>query len=401
MTTMYKRNAKGLPIFWRIELDAMNLIKITHGIVGKSSNIEYVPFNAAKRKSSDEIKSLIKLKRKEGYKELSDLYDNAPKFIEDNSLESYLNTYLPKFNTHADGKFIPMLCKTLQDNKPFEKNNYFGQWKINGERCIITAERHDDLFNSIKLYYRSREGIDWTDKLSYLDDILIPRLHPIIIDMMVEEGVGLDGELYIPGYKINEINSFIKNENLPQHYILQYWLYDLCVENMSAINRHNLLIDKLAFNMPHIGNIEDHMNVKQPLVLLPAVVISDISEATKFRDLFIDKGFEGLIVRNVDSEYQFGGKRNNAMLKYKKIFDGRFSIVDIKEDKRGLPIFTLKNDINDELFDATINLPQDQQKHYLVAKDSIIAKGKAFVEYRERSGIKEVPFHAKIIKIDL
>ena len=89
------------------------------------------------------------------------------------------------------------------------------------------------------------------------------------------------------------------------------------------------------------------------------------------------------------------------MLKYKKKLDGYFNVVAIKEDKRGLPIFTLKNDLNDELFDATINLPQNKQRIYLDIKDSVIAHGKALVEYRERSGIKEVPFHAKIIKINL
>jgi hypothetical protein len=62
------------------------------------------------------------------------------------------------------------------------------------------------------------------------------------------------------------------------------------------------------------------------------------------------------------------------------------------------PIFTLKNDINDELFDATINLPQDKQRFYLEVKDTIIGK-KGLVEYRERSGVKQVPFHSKLIKI--
>ena len=221
MTTLYKRNAQGKPIYWQISQDLNTpTIFVDYGLVGKFGHTEKIK---ATRDINKEIESMINAKRKEGYKELKDLYDNSPIYIrEEGPLREYLDTYLPKYNTHEDGKFIPMLCKTLQDNKPFEKGSYFGQWKINGERCIITATRSNDLFQTINLYYRSREGVDWTDKLSYLDEYLLPCIEGDILDMMVEEGVGLDGELYLPGYSINEINSFIKNKEIPQHYQLQY-----------------------------------------------------------------------------------------------------------------------------------------------------------------------------------
>ena len=181
--TLYKRNAKGEPIFWSVEKTLEDRIAVCHGIVEKSSHSENI---STLRNVDDEIKTMINTKRKQGYKELKDLYDNAPEKLPEQSISSYLNLYLPKFNTHADGKFIPMLCKTLEDNKPFEKGSYFGQWKINGERCIITAEVEKGLFETIKLHYRSREGVDWTDKLSYLDDYLLPCISDEIIDMMTE-----------------------------------------------------------------------------------------------------------------------------------------------------------------------------------------------------------------------
>ena len=290
-----------------------------------------------------------------------------------------------------------MLAKTLEDNKPFEKYGaMLGQWKINGERCIITADKTNDLFSNIKLHYRSREGVDWTDKLSYLDEYLIPRIKDTILDMMIEEGVGLDGELYLPGYGINEINSFIKNPDIPQHYQLQYWCYDLCIENTTAITRQQLLSSMNIYDIFISKDI--HYNNIQRFHTLPSYTINNITEAIEIRDKFISYGFEGLVIRQYNAEYQFGGKRNNAMLKFKKKEDGLFEILAVKEDKRGLPIFTLKNDINDELFDATINQPHDKQKFHLKIKDTLIGK-KGLVEYRERSGIKQVPFHAKLIKI--
>lgn len=400
MITLYKRNSNGKPLFWTIDARTAD-IKVQYGIVGKEGRVEYITTH---RNLQDEVNSLVKAKRKEGYKELQDLYDNAPKLINPDNLYDYLNNYLPKFNTHADGAFIPMLCKTLEDNKPFEKGTYFGQWKINGERCIITAEVEKGLFETIKLHYRSREGVDWTDKLSYLDNYLLPCIPEEIINMMAEEGVALDGELYLPGYGINEINSFIKNTELPQHYKLQFWLYDICIENMSAKNRQNH-IDDFLLGKVHRSKIhtkEEHLNNTDRLVVLPNFDCSNINEAILRRDTFISLGFEGLVIRKSDAEYQFGGRRNNSMLKFKKKEDGLFTIVDIVPEgikRSNLGKFVLKNDINDELFECTYNAPHSAQEEILVNKDKYIGHYKALVEFRERSGISQVPFHAKCVKL--
>ena len=405
MVTLYKRNAQGKPLFWSID-KRLSDIKIQYGLVGKEGRAEYITTH---RNLQDEINSLIKAKRKEGYKELQDLYDNAPKLINPNNLYDYLNNYLPKFNTHANGAFIPMLCKTLEDNKPFEKGTYLGQWKINGERCIITASVERGLFELVKLHYRSREGVDWTDKLSYLDKYLLDCIPQNILYMMMDEGVGLDGELYLPGYGINEINSFIKNTELPQHYKLQFWLYDICIENMSALNRQILLrenFSKYAINSVFntkgcVFTKEDHLNNTNRLVLLDNDTVENINIAIGLRDKYISLGFEGLVIRKTDAEYQFGGKRNNSMLKFKKKEDGLFTIVDIVPEgtkRSNLGKFVLKNDINDELFECTYNAPHSSQEEILVNKAKYIGKC-ALVEYRERSGISQVPFHAKAIKI--
>lgn len=398
---LYKRNSQGKPLFWRISIDSNN-INIKYGIVGKEGRNETIITN---RKLKDEINSLIKKKRKEGYKELIDLYDSAPIYIESTSLYSYLDTYLPKFNTHDNGNFIPMLCKTLEDNKPFEKGTYFGQWKINGERCIITASIEKNLFEEIKLHYRSREGIDWTNKLNYLDEYLLPLIPSDFINMMIEEGIGLDGELYLPGYGINEINSFIKNTELPQHYKLQFWLYDICIENMYAIKRQDFLYTSFIRAYNSIPNIietkDDHLNNVSRLVLLKNITISNINEAIEERDKYISLGFEGLVIRKCDAEYQFGGRRNNSMLKFKKKLDGLFTIIDIIPEgikRSNLGKFVLKNDINEEIFECTYNAPHSVQEEILINKEKYIGKN-ILVEYRERAGVKQVPFHAKGIKI--
>lgn len=396
LTTLYKRNAKGNIIRWQIHELSNGTISIAHGIFAKKPHVEFI---SPSLKKANEVKSRINAKRKEGYKALEDLYDNAPVDITNtDNLYSYLNTYLPKYNTTSEGFVLPMLAKTLEDNKPFEKSGIMlGQWKINGLRCLIGAEKIvGDLFNNYHLTYTSREGTKWN--LSWMDEIIISQISNNLLEMMTEEDIYLDGELYIPGYSVNDINSFVKNNTLPQHYQLQYWCYDLAIDNIRATSRNTLLATNCYSGVASdIVTKEAHYNNKRQFLILPTYVVDNITMATERRNAFIDLGFEGLIVRNPNVEYAFG-KRNSSMFKYKKKLDGEFKIIDIKEDKRGLPVYTLKNDINEETFECTINLPQDKQKLHLQIKDQLIGK-LGLVEYRERSGIKEVPFHAKLIKI--
>lgn len=395
---LFKRNAKGDPISWSIHEWGQNNEYIVHyGAVGGHKHSEIIK---AKLSRGNEIESRIKAKRKEGYKEVSELKDNAPlKIDRDCVLLSFLNTYLPKNNTTDDGFTLPMLAKVLKDNKPFDKRRYLGQYKINGVRCIIGAVKVDDLFNPIRLTYRSREGTDWTPKLSWMDEVIKPELEDDLLDAMLEEGACLDGELYLPGYKVNDINSFVKNEKLPQHYQLQYWCYDIAIDNMSYEARRKFRtenIDRICYTF---DTYDQHLNNKSKLILLPDVVISDIDDATRFRDKFIGLGFEGLIIRDVNSAYQFGA-RNLAMLKYKRVDDAKFKIVDVVPEgiRTTLCKLVLRNDINDELFECGVNFDHSRQEYILKHKQEYIGKY-AFVVFFERSGVHQLPFHARCVDI--
>lgn len=393
---LYKRNAKGDPILWQIE-KANDGYKVSYGAVCGHIHEEFINGKLVK---ANEIESRIKAKRKEGYKELSELKDSGPVEIKDDiALINYLYTYLPKNNTTDDGFTLPMLAKVLKDNKPFDKRRYLGQYKINGVRCIIGAIKTNDLFNPIRLTYRSREGTDWTPKLTWMDEVIKPEIKDDLLDAMLEEGACLDGELYLPGYKVNDINSFVKNEKLPQHYQLQYWCYDIAIDNMSYDARRKFRTENINRICYTFDTYDQHLNNKSKLILLPDVAICDIDDATRFRDKFISLGFEGLIVRDVSSAYQFGA-RNLAMLKYKRVDDAKFKIVDIVPEgvRTTLCKFVLRNDINDELFEATGNFDHSRQEYILKHKENFIGK-LATCEYRERSGVKNVPFHCKLIDI--
>lgn len=395
---LFKRNAKGDPISWSIhEWGQDNEYIVHYGVVGGYKHSEIIK---AKLSRGNEIESRIKAKRKEGYKEASELKDNAPLNIEgDVNLLNFLNTYLPKNNTTDEGFVLPMLAKVLKDNKPFDKRSYLGQYKINGVRCIVGAEQTNDLFNPVRLTYRSREGTDWTSKLTWMDEIILPAIKDDLLDAMIEEGACLDGELYIPGYKVNDINSFVKNEKLPQHLLLQYWCYDIAIDNMSYEARRKFKMDNISRLCYTFDTYEQHLNNKSKLILLPDININNIYDATRFRDKFIGLGFEGLIIRDVNSAYQFGA-RNLAMLKYKRVDDAKFKIVDVVPEgiRTTLCKLVLRNDINEELFECGVNFDHSRQEYILKHKQDYIGKY-AFVAFFERSGVHQVPFHARCVDI--
>ena len=103
-------------------------------------------------------------------------------------------------------------------------------------------------------------------------------------------------------------------------------------------------------------------------------------------------------MRNPNAEYQYG-KRNLTMIKYKRYTDGKFTIVDIYPEgikRSNIPLFLLRNDVNDATFEVHVGGSQEYQSTFLREDIKRATIGKQmYVEYGERSGINQVPFHIK------
>ena len=398
INALYRKNNQGQPCVWFAEATSINKYKVYHGILGKIISSTEITTH---RKSKDEIASKFTAKRKEGYKYLYEVKDNVTLPVEE-ELISYLTSYLPNYRTTSDGSVLPMLAKTFDNsnNKLFKKvSAYYGQWKINGLRCFISAYKEEGIFGGIRLRFQSREGTYWKS-LNVLEHYLLSVIPDYFINKMVEENYILDGELYLPGHTVNEINHFVKDDKCVQNKQLQFWCYDLAIADYTANERKNILLNNFISRVAKIPSITDHANHKEKFVILPSYCITNEDQATTYRNSFIDKGFEGLILRNPNEEYQFG-KRNSSMIKYKKSTDGKFMIIDIKPEgikRPDIPLFICKNDINDAEFECHVGGTFEYQKQCLKDKDKYIGRY-MYVEYGERSGINELPFHIKTTSI--
>lgn len=401
---LYRRNNLGRPCFWEAIVSGsptQNIIIVSHGIVGKAIQVEEIH---VARNPKDEVESRYKQKRKQGYKFLDEIKDdNWSTPVKEDALLTYLETYLPYDRTTADGTLLPMLAKTFNNtnNKIFNKTPIrIGQYKINGLRCIISAKRNNtDMFKPISLRFQSREGTYW-NSLSNLEDYLLTVIPNEFINKMIDEDWELDGELYLPGYKVNEINHFVKDPKCKENKFIQYWCYDAIIDDTPQYRRLDILGQVFENRTYEFTSLNNHLNNKERFIYINNYTITNEDDAVKHRNLFINLGFEGLILRDPDKEYQIG-KRNSSMIKFKDVMEGSFKIIDIYPEgvSRNIPLFLCKNDINNETFEVHINGTLKDQEKYLYSKDKFIGKT-LYITFGERSGVSRVPFHVKTVRLE-
>ena len=402
---LYRKNNHGEPCYWCIRKSSDTMIEVQHGIVLAKAITEN--FLVTMKNIDTEVQSRINKKRKEGYKYLYEIKDNVESPVEEGTFNQalyyFLKAYLPDIRTAADSTMLPMLAKVYDNgnNKLFKKTDYYyGQWKINGLRCFISAkENQGDMFRPISLDFQSREGTHWKT-LTNLEDYLLEILPKDLLYEMVNNDFILDGELYLPGHTVNEIDHFVKDASCKENKYIQYWCYDIAIQETIQKSRF-IVRDMMIGNfIKGINFIEDHLNNKNRFIALPTYLITNDSDAISCRDKFIDLGFEGLIMRNPDKKYQYG-TRNLSMIKFKKSTDGKFVIKDIYPEsakRPDVPIFLLQNDINNAEFEVHLGGTMEYQAFVLKNKENYIGE-LMYVEYGERSGISKVPFHVKATKI--
>lgn len=400
MNKLYRRNNNGAPTVWWAELDSgTNSITVFYGLV--RGNIRKEVYAVTQKDGQKELESRYNDKIKQGYtylNELCDMQGLPPVEDGDNdTLFNFLNTYLPKDLSNGNSNLLlPMLAKTYSGNVWKKVSCMYGQYKINGLRCIVTAYTQNDMFKPIRLRFQSREGIIW-NTLENLSDYLLSVIPANIIDDMINGFAALDGEVYLPGYTVNQINHFVKDANCTENKLLQFWCYDIMMEgdqDHRNMYRHHIK------NPTSFNNIKEHYNNKERLIILPSICIDNNDTAIKARNNFINLGFEGLILRNAKTNYQYGRRRANYMEKFKDAAEGDFIILDIyKEKKRDLPILLCKNDINDEKFETRLSVSHIVQRIVLSESQSYIGRT-VHIEYGERSGVARVPFHIKTVVIN-
>lgn len=220
---------------------------------------------------------------------------------------------------------LPMLAHRMPDPKKkprlFAKKVRFPidiQPKLDGVRCRAYWED-----GVVKLM--SCEGKQYA----------VPHVAQAVADIL-PKGDELDGELYVHGLHYDDIISLVKR-NRPESKAVSLWAYDMPIiggrEDLPWSERCDALFDIL-------WNQRDDF----PVVVTETRRIKDPDVIMVNHDAWVAQGFEGLMIRNLDSLYRWGF-RSHDLLKVKVFDDDEFEVVGCVEGEgkyRGCAVFICK-----------------------------------------------------------
>ena len=294
MKTLYKKTSTGATQEWTIEVKGNGYRTISGQVDGKkvvSKWTECAGKNLGKKnETTPEEQAMFEAQSK--YKK---------------KLETGYTEYIDKID---DVKFKPMLAQKFEDRikevqKAIKDGYCWSQPKLDGIRCIA---RKDGLFTRNGKRHENLAHIE-KELESYFKE------NPDSI---------LDGEIYNHDFKddFNELCSIVrKTKPTPEDReysakYAEYWIYD---KNSQ---------DNFGDRMEELTNL-CLTYVFGMVKILETRKIYDMEELDSSESDYIEKGYEGQIVRISDVGYE--QKRSKCLLKRKRFIDEEFKIIDIEE----------------------------------------------------------------------
>lgn len=352
LETLYKRTKTGAIQFWEIYVDDVDselrpraIIRKSSGQLGTTSPVTHeetvsVGKNIDKANETtylDQAKSQAtadwKKKHDDGYKSLVELgiAGSVYYIVQPEVLAASLEAALPQFNTDANEQLKPMLAPSKPWKEGKTKYPQLIEIKFDGNRT--TAQ-----FDGTTLKLLSRSG---------KEHMILDHIHHAIINsdffkLNGDKPFILDGEIYLHGLLLEEINEAVKktNENTPK---LEFWLYDLPSSKKPQVERKLELSQIVVLIKNDFIKYSDH------------IAVNSDNEVIEAHNSYVDDGYEGAVLKNPKGTYQ-PGQRSSFWQKVKMFDDSEFKIVGHKFGLRGTQdlMFICEAD-NKKEFDVVMN----------------------------------------------
>lgn len=276
-----------------------------------------------------------------------------------------------RLNTSVINKIFPELIPVFQpvlankyDPKRLEKseNDWYISRKLDGVRCLILIEPVE---KSIK--FLSRKGKEF-HTLNKLKEEILKNIKSF------KESIVLDGEIVSMENGVEDFTGIMKEIKKKNHTMInpKYFAFDILKKkdffDLKSEETYSERLEKLKkINLNNFEILEQKKYTDDDFSQL-------IKESEK-------NNWEGLMLRE-DINYE--GKRTNSLLKYKKMLDEEYKVVDIikgpwreisKETKLENTIETMVAviiDYKDTKVGSGFSL--EERKHFYKNPDSIIGK---------------------------
>jgi len=260
-------------------------------------------------------------------------------------LDQMSKGYVTKGET-STVKLLPMLAQKFTDRKKYIQYPCAVSRKLDGIRMLASANftqgnMLSSFSQSSEIVLTSRTG----KPFMYVDKI---REHIKSVYNVFGYDLILDGELYSHNLPFSVISGAIRStkQKSESDHLLEYWIFDIVDTTRSYKTRAQILKD-----------IQDWYVEKYPIgerVLQFELyeLVEKENELSRYHDEYVNDGFEGLIIRNLEGKYLLE-KRSNDLQKYKSFEDAEFEIVGFKlgtGTEEGAIIFVCG--VGDQTFDV-------------------------------------------------
>lgn len=337
---VFKRDKKGKLRVWYGYVENSGVVHMFSGVDGSDNHVEESyqaePTNVGKKNERDpfsqgvfELNSRLKAKMdKERYQ---DSRDKAMGY------ESW----------------DVMLAKDYTDGKNSEKVEYGkcdAQRKLDGVRTKMYGQD-----GSVISY--SRKG-----KIYKIPDLMNKEINDLC-KKMKKDVHSIDGEMYIHGMHLKDINSLVKNAKKEKRDELILSVFDFLPldRTLDWSQRSSLLYGQLLDTVTSSGY--------ERIQVVPMVSsLKNEEDARKAHMQFLKDGYEGIMLRNHKGIYAFG-ERSFDLQKWKIFKDAEFIIVGLQLDKRGLGQLVVMLP-NGTTLPVDCNVPQDVKKDFVVNFES-------------------------------
>jgi ATP-dependent DNA ligase len=204
------------------------------------------------------------------------------------------------------GIIKPTLAYKYSEKKHLVNWPWIATPKIDGIRGI--ARRVDD-----KVQMQSRQGTIW---------LLLASLKGVLREVFDEfPEIVLDGEIYSHTIPFRVISGVVRSQKTEKEEegLLEFWVFDIVDTEMPA-HKRRLFLHDMKKKFSHLSR----------LVWLCGNPVGSEEEMLEKHDLYISKGFEGIMIRKPESVYELN-YRSSSLLKYKAFEDAEFKVVDVSE----------------------------------------------------------------------
>jgi len=275
-------------------------------------------------------------------------------------------------------------------------------------KSIVYPCYGSDKYDGVRALAKKRNGVVTIEsRTSQLYDI--PHIHEALVIHM-QDGDIWDGEIYLHGEVLQDITSAVGRTDTQAKIDAAQRKYEravgdekiaLAYQELEEAKLIHEIRPKLQFHIfdvvsdkTFIERMEDLDELTGIPVVSPCIQITQyvwVADAVDMKikhDDAVDRGYEGLMLRNFKGLYE-SGKRSTDLQKYKEFVDAEFEILDVIPDKEDGSRFVVRNNLNDRTFTVTLG-SMAQRAEYLSNKHLYIGK-MITVRYQSRYKKTKLP----------